>query len=151
LADSLFRSGLGDALLLWEAPLSGESHLEEILKRKIIADAFDEKRSGRYELTELKTRLKTEAGLEVEGQIWKQAYWDSALNFQLSLGSADEQRPQLLLAQQSMQVTYDQERIKIPRPAFWLTSPWIVPDVQDLYLHSLRFLEALNPNPPIKG
>lgn len=152
LAAEAFARGLGDALLLWDAPASGRAALVEVLRRRLATDFMEGTQAGARDPAEAPLTREDyirdlEAGLEVEveGYPWTRGLWSDALGYELTLPTQADTRPWLAIGlnrRAPAGTAADTGRkVAVPRPPFWHHSPIAVPDLGDLYSESLSFLD----------
>jgi PST family polysaccharide transporter len=83
LAADRFEKGLGDGLLLWAAPNSGEVVLREGLMRRLSIEYVLQAKGTRKTYDNYVADLKAGILLQVEGYPWSRFLWDDAGNFRL--------------------------------------------------------------------
>lgn len=96
LAANCFVEGLGDALLMWNAPDSGQKMLWEVLRRNLAAELVH---AGGARRTREDYVAMLEAGqaVNVDGYFWTRSLWADLPQHALRLPKSDETRPWLML------------------------------------------------------
>lgn len=132
LAANAFSATLGDALVLWEPPLSGQAYVMEVLRRKIAADyTLGGAQAGKTRKDYL-AELESGVPVEVEGFVWSPELCRSLLA--AVLPDAPTERPRLSITRKTH---------PLPRPPFWEESPTLQPDVSAWFDATLDFLAHL--------
>lgn len=138
LARTAFEAHHADALIAWDAPVSGKAMLMDMLRRKLASDYME------FSGGEKKTRddyvQELERGLlvEVEGYEWSRALWQSAATYAFTEPTR--------LTGKWLAVSLDARTpppapfgatARIPRPVFWLQSANLVADLNELFTLTL--------------
>lgn len=131
-AAQAFSKGLGAALVLWEAPASGQAHLMEVLRRKLAADYALSTSGPRKTRDDYVRDLQAGGIVEVEGFRWTRQFWDSLEK--VKLPELTKGRPSLVVASRSH---------TIPRPPFWQDTVHFCPQITSWTDATLSFLNSL--------
>lgn len=152
LASEVFQDGDGDALLMWDPPLSATSHLSEQLRRKLASDLVDRIPGRRKTRDSYLQDLCAGAELDVEGYPWTRQLWFDAAAHRLQVPLPSEPRPWLLVqldepSQLRLETGERVATIRVPRPPFWGQDPRLVADLSELFTRSLAFLKQALDSP----
>lgn len=141
-----FDAGLADALLAWDPPVDARTMLMDMLRRKLAADYMEFGGGERKSREDYVKELERGVDVEVEGYPWGRELWRTAERFAFGpperLGGEwhavwlDGRGPEKLPNPDH------QASVRIPRPAFWLQSSVLVPDVSALFAHSVERLDS---------
>ncbi len=138
LARTAFEAHHADALIAWDAPVSGKAMLMDMLRRKLASDYMEfaggEKKTRDDYVQELERGLL----VEVEGYEWSRALWQSAATYAFTEPTR--------LTGKWLAVSLDARTpppapfgatARIPRPVFWLQSANLVADLNELFTLTL--------------
>jgi len=84
LAAHVFQKGLGEGLLLWAAPASGNEVLREGLLRRMSMDYVTQGQGKRKTYEDYVATLQSGRSIEVEGYPWTKGLWEGAAGFTLT-------------------------------------------------------------------
>jgi len=94
LASNAFAQGLGDALLMWSAPLSGRVMLTEILRRRVAADMTTPGPGPRKTREQYIAEMESGGYVEVEGYCWSKRLWEQGAELVLRHDRAGNSSPE---------------------------------------------------------
>jgi hypothetical protein len=86
LADRVFRSGVGDALLLWSAPANANEALRSSLRRWAGLEQIFESSENRRTASDYIRQLEQGNSIEVAGYQWSSKLWRDSFNCVLTTG-----------------------------------------------------------------
>jgi len=133
LAAHAFDEGIGRALVLWEAPVSGRAHLMEVLRRKLAADYALGTLGTRKTRDDYIAELQAGEHVEVEGFRWTKSFWDSFCKVELP--AVVDGRPTVHMSSRSHSA---------PCPPFWQDSSDFRPAISEWSDATLAFLDNLD-------
>ncbi len=148
IASHLFAENLGDALLLWEPPPSGEAMAMEILRRKLAADYAENTGGERKTRDDYIASMESGSLVEVEGYLWSKELWRSAKAYPLLMPPENEKRPYRIVHMdgrdpaRALSKTHS-SIVKIPKPFFWMESKVLQPDLNELFSGALAWLSSM--------
>ncbi len=158
LAQRVFDAGDADAFIAWDPPAGGKPMLMDMLRRKLAADymEFGGQRKTREEYVR-----ELEAGqlVEAEGYAWSKGLWQSAEAFVFAAPRriAGEWFV-VYLDGRAVETLPNRDfytSVRIPKPAFWLQSPHLVPDLETLFTGTLerlhRWTEGWSISPQVEA
>jgi hypothetical protein len=90
LAGKTFEAGIGDALLLWAAPVNANQALRATLLRRVVVDQAFKYGDERKPLSDYVRQLECGDSLEVDGYEWSGKLWGDSFLFELPAGLRDE-------------------------------------------------------------
>ncbi|PIE23331.1 MAG: hypothetical protein CSA62_08015 [Planctomycetota bacterium] len=145
-AAELFAQGTGDSLLLWEPPADAHTALYELLRIRIAMNQSVQDLQRRPTRDDYVRILDEGGNVEVEGYLIGPALWLSSKQRALQLPAPEETRAWhvLQLGRKAPAVELPAERLTqlpIPRPPFWAHGPQLVPNLDLLFEHSVRFFD----------
>lgn len=145
LAARVFRTERVDGLLMWDPPESGQTHLLEILRRKVAADNLEGTGGQARSRDEYVAALEAGRTVEVEGLAWSRGLWRSAEGYALALPEKEEPRPWRVVhldgrpAERFLAPGWSHS-VRAPRPFFWTTSNRLLPELTNLYEDGVSFI-----------
>ncbi len=146
LARAAFDAHAADALLAWEPPVDGRAMLMDMLRRKLAADYMEFGGGERRSREDWVRELERGQVVEVEGYPWGRELWQSASRYAFAdpVRTVAEWHALWLDGRGADRLARPgfHASVRIPRPAFWLQSSALLPDVQAVFAHSLERLDG---------
>ena len=143
LALRIFEGGRADGLLAWDPPAGGKPMLMEMLRRKLAADYMEFSGGERKSRDDYVRELERGDFVEVEGYHWSRGLWRSAEPWTFATPRGGDFFVTLLDGRppERMPEGPHHASVKIPKPAFWLQSAHLIPELGGLFKLTIERLD----------
>lgn len=147
LSSRVFARGLGQTLLMWNCIDSCEIMLREILRRKIASDVLQKIAPKGISRESYIQELIIGRSIFVEGLSWTKSLWQSGSTCASVLPGPSDVRPWFDLRfgapfQIAPAASPHFKTINSQAPAFWIPSPLLNPNLDELFMQSRHWLLA---------
>lgn len=149
LASEVFGAGFGDGLMLC-APLDGQPHLIDILRRSLVADMLARPNKRRATREEFVSALERGELVNIDGYLWSRRLWQDASAHRVSV-PVDNVRPWQVIDYRGSQrnareAEHDAHWHLYSAGRFWEGSPTLLPTtLRDLTERTIGWLRSMQP------